>query len=444
MAAKDLICSGIRRRIGNGKSTLIWEHPWLPDEHDPMVQTEMPPQLAGAKIMMIRGIGMGIQMVVILEVKNGYRCIIGDYETGNNGAFDKWTTLWKLKIPPKWKIFLWRAISDILPTTNNLLIKRVDVDPMCAMCRIMSEDTMHSLVLCDYASSIWAQSNLPLPNIMTNIFHEWFSAIINVLDTNGIIYAAAILYHLWRARNGAVWDACLLRPKNVIAAATATMHAWQNVHGPTTAQLPIDHHAAVATLPIPSTAATLPNRPSAAASRGHAPPPRLAEQPPNTLPQHSEPLNTVVMPRKCYVDAGYHQGTNTATVGAVLLDATDHFISAFSAPILSCFSPLMVEAFACKEALSWLRARGEQSIQLYTDCQTLQCYLSAPDNPSRSYIGYAIDSCKIYMSAFNYCFVIFIPRLQNLLAHTLATSAFTLSTAMYWDNVPPDSISVYL
>ncbi|XP_019160471.1 PREDICTED: uncharacterized protein LOC109157045 [Ipomoea nil] len=29
MAAKDLICSGVRRRIGNGNSTLIWGHPWL-------------------------------------------------------------------------------------------------------------------------------------------------------------------------------------------------------------------------------------------------------------------------------------------------------------------------------------------------------------------------------------------------------------------------------
>ncbi|XP_019173873.1 PREDICTED: uncharacterized protein LOC109169445 [Ipomoea nil] len=164
------------------------------------------------------------------SVKNGYRLIVGNYENNVNNGFTKWLTLWKLKIPPKWKTFLWRGISDILPTTYNFLIKRVEVDPLCVMCGITNEDTMHSLVLCGYAKSIWTLSNLPLPNIVTNIFHEWFSAILNVLDSDGIIYAAAILYHLWRARNGAVWDACLPLPKKVLAMAKATMRTWQQIH----------------------------------------------------------------------------------------------------------------------------------------------------------------------------------------------------------------------
>ncbi|XP_031099874.1 uncharacterized protein LOC116004082 [Ipomoea triloba] len=50
MAAHDLVCSGVRRRIGNGKSTLIWGHPWLPDDPGPMVQTVMPQTLAGAAV----------------------------------------------------------------------------------------------------------------------------------------------------------------------------------------------------------------------------------------------------------------------------------------------------------------------------------------------------------------------------------------------------------
>ncbi|XP_019171070.1 PREDICTED: uncharacterized protein LOC109166632 [Ipomoea nil] len=50
MAAKEVVCGGVRRRIGTGNSTLIWEHPWLQDELDPMIHTEMPPQLTGAKL----------------------------------------------------------------------------------------------------------------------------------------------------------------------------------------------------------------------------------------------------------------------------------------------------------------------------------------------------------------------------------------------------------
>ncbi|XP_019150595.1 PREDICTED: uncharacterized protein LOC109147396 [Ipomoea nil] len=381
MEAKGLICNGVRRRNGNGKSTLIWDHPWLQNDQYPMIHTEMPPSLLELKLWYGDPNGC-------YSVKSCYRRIIEDYGN-NNGAFDKWLTLWKIKAPPKWKTFLWRAISDILPTTNNLLIKRVEVNPTCAMCGIMNEDTMHSLVLCDYAKSIWTQSNLPLPIIITNIFHEWFSAILNVLDSNGIIYATAILYHIWKTRNGAVWDACLPMPKKVIAIVAATMHAWKKVHHRVHE---VADHAARATI---ATA----EHTSPVVRTGHIATDHSAEQaapPPSQPAYHDAAIST----RKCYVDAGYHHGRKSATIGAVLLDSDGHFILAFSAPLVSCFSPLMAEAFACKEALSWLRERGEQSIQIYTDCQTLQCYLSAPDIQSRSYIGYGIDSCRMNMSAF--------------------------------------------
>ncbi|XP_013745772.2 uncharacterized protein LOC125608181 [Brassica napus] len=32
MAAKDLVTKGLRRTIGTGEDTLVWQDPWLPDE----------------------------------------------------------------------------------------------------------------------------------------------------------------------------------------------------------------------------------------------------------------------------------------------------------------------------------------------------------------------------------------------------------------------------
>ncbi|XP_019198919.1 PREDICTED: uncharacterized protein LOC109192681 [Ipomoea nil] len=285
MAAKDMVCGGVRRRIGNENSTLIWEH------LDPMIHMEMPPQLSGAKVEGLIDQDTGTwdpQIVVdifqpsdvprILKIPVSPEQIIGNYTSSNNGEFDKWLTLWKLKIPPKWKTFLWRAISNILPTTTNLLIKRVDVDPTCAMCGIMQEDTMHSLVTCGYAT--------------------------------------AILYHIWRARNGAVWDACLPLPGKLITMTVANMQAWRAVHCTTAARMADDTAAAdTAGLPLP-----LP--PDAAASTSTA----MVKA-------------ATARPRRCYVDARYHHSVNSATVGAILLDEDRSYVAAFSIPLPSCLSP---------------------------------------------------------------------------------------------------------
>ncbi|XP_019164365.1 PREDICTED: uncharacterized protein LOC109160532 [Ipomoea nil] len=141
MAAKGLICSGVRRRIGNGFSTSVWGHPWLQDEDDPMIQTEMPPQLSNARVINLIDQDTGTwdydlltdifepnDVARILKipispdyddmlywhgdpkgnytVKHGYKCVSGNYENVESGGFTKWLTLWKQRIPPKWKTLL--------------------------------------------------------------------------------------------------------------------------------------------------------------------------------------------------------------------------------------------------------------------------------------------------------------------------------------------------
>ncbi|XP_019167563.1 PREDICTED: uncharacterized protein LOC109163264 [Ipomoea nil] len=453
MAAQGLICGGVRRRIGNGKETLIWDHPWLQDENNAKIITEKPPYLAQATVMglidqetaawdhdILTDIFIPEDVTRILKipvspdyedmwywygditgeysVKSGYRQIVGNYVQAT-GMFDKWPKLWKLKVPPRWKTFLWRALNNILPTTTNLIIKRVEISPTCAMCGIMHEDVMHSLVRCDYTKNIWAQSHLPIPNTITDIFHVWFNELLNILDDDGIIYAVGLLYYIWRARNGAVWDVYLPRPQKIIVTVTAAIRAWQIAH---------------------------PDRPQhQRTQRGWTT--AISEQRQGVELQHAAvptATHTAASPRnKCYFDAAFFQATNKAAVGAIILDEQGSYISALQAPLIDCFSPLMAEAIACKEVLSWLWDRGERSVDILTDCLSLQQYLSRAKDTPRSYLGYAIDSCKNRMVSFDYVSVNFVPRSDNCLAHVLATSAFNYSAPMYSDSGPPVSISTY-
>ncbi|XP_019179264.1 PREDICTED: uncharacterized protein LOC109174485 [Ipomoea nil] len=287
------------------------------------------------------------------------------------------------------------------------------------MCGIMHENVMHSLVECDYTRNIWAQSRLPIPSTITDIFHVWFNDILNILDDDGIIYAVGLLYYIWRARNGAVWDAYLPRPQKIIATVTAAIRAWQIAHPDRPMQQRAPHGLATA----------IPEQHQSAAL-----------QPATVLPTL---LAAASVRKRCYFDVAFFQATSKAAVGAIFLDEQGSYITALQAPLIDCFSPLMAEAIACKEVLSWLWDRGERSIDILTDCLSLQQYLSQPKETPRSYLGYAIDTCRNRMVSFDYVSVNYVPRSDNCLAHILATSAFNYSAPMYSDSGPPHSISAY-
>ncbi|XP_019168526.1 PREDICTED: uncharacterized protein LOC109164444 [Ipomoea nil] len=100
MAAKGLVCGGVIRRIGNGESTLIWDYPWLQEDDifdlidiPRIVKIPISPDDDDSWYWHWDPSGC-------YSVKNGYRLIVGNHED-NGGTFNKWLSLWKLKIPPK-------------------------------------------------------------------------------------------------------------------------------------------------------------------------------------------------------------------------------------------------------------------------------------------------------------------------------------------------------
>ena len=66
-----------------------------------------------------------------------------------------WRRLWKMKVPNKIKIFLWRACSKALPTRCNLLRRKVLEDPTCPHCGTENENTLHALWECTQLRMVW-------------------------------------------------------------------------------------------------------------------------------------------------------------------------------------------------------------------------------------------------------------------------------------------------
>lgn len=65
------------------------------------------------------------------SVKSCYHFLYGEMHNHQDLG---WTRMWDYNIPPKIKMFFWRACSNVLPTAENLLVKHVNCSPVCAFC----------------------------------------------------------------------------------------------------------------------------------------------------------------------------------------------------------------------------------------------------------------------------------------------------------------------
>lgn len=156
LEAQTLIKRGARWRVGDGSCIEVVGQPWLPDAQMPLV-TSTHPALYGTKVMSIMSQDGKCWEGDIIEnlfndqdkaliynvpishtkrkdtwywmfdlkgnysVKDGYKQIqIMNNRWEESDSSSTWQKLWKLNVPAKVKTFLWRGLTNCLPTRVNL------------------------------------------------------------------------------------------------------------------------------------------------------------------------------------------------------------------------------------------------------------------------------------------------------------------------------------
>lgn len=59
-----------------------------------------------------------------------------------------WPKIWRLNLPPKVRIFLWKAAHDAIASEANLNIHHVPCPPRCVLCGFHWADTNHAIFSC--------------------------------------------------------------------------------------------------------------------------------------------------------------------------------------------------------------------------------------------------------------------------------------------------------
>lgn len=92
------------------------------------------------------------------SIKSGYHRALNfkfsKLPTGSKRGLQGWHKIWRLDLPEKIKIFLWRTVRNLLTTADNLWKRKVMQEPICQMCKAKCEDIFHALMECKVARKI--------------------------------------------------------------------------------------------------------------------------------------------------------------------------------------------------------------------------------------------------------------------------------------------------
>ncbi|KAL6961204.1 hypothetical protein U1Q18_052490 [Sarracenia purpurea var. burkii] len=139
-----------------------------------------------------------------MEEENSNRRI--DYGQSSQQTGNWWTGLWNLVIPPKIKIFLWRAYKNALPTSARLSSKNIPMQPTCRRCGDAEETIEHLLMSCKKTVELWTKANLRcLLKLRRGMFHNWTREIILTKDMKTSGWFAIIAWTIWNERNSFVF-----------------------------------------------------------------------------------------------------------------------------------------------------------------------------------------------------------------------------------------------
>lgn len=138
----------------------------------------------------------------VFRVKDAYSLALRAQieEAHSNGADPIWKYLWKLRIHPKARMFLWRAVWDILPHGSNLSRKGIENVDKCTRCGLL-ETNSHVLKDCKWAQEVWQQvmNSSDIPQQLS--FREWFGMMMERKTHAEVELFAMCAWQIWSARN---------------------------------------------------------------------------------------------------------------------------------------------------------------------------------------------------------------------------------------------------
>ncbi|KAK4403141.1 putative ribonuclease H protein [Sesamum angolense] len=271
IAARELLKSGCRWRIGTGHSVDVWKDPWIPrpasfriitpnvhNVQNMCVSNLISPITREWDVDTINALLWPVDREAILQiplsisggpdlliwhysnnglfsVRSAYHLALSSFLASNAGTSDGrprykklWKSIWQAKVPSKAKVFIWRAIRNALPTAANLRRKMPHEEIVCPFCTDTDETIIHTLLHCCFARQVWALSNFCWHSLNDPVssVEDWLCNILDKLSPTDFDCALMICWTLWWSRNLKMLNKGFLFPQQIVDFARTYLNAF--------------------------------------------------------------------------------------------------------------------------------------------------------------------------------------------------------------------------
>lgn len=308
-----------------------------------------------------------------------------------------WCKIWKLAIPNKVKTFLWRFCRNNVPVRRRLSSKGISLPITCPMCNADVEHLLHVFFDCPFAHNCWQYTGGSFDMHAVEFAPDWLLWQLSNVSDSELIRIAKVLWGIWFFRNKKVWESKIVTHVVAMDWSAKILSDWENAK---------QRRANM----VPSTLTSI----------SHAPP---VWKPPDA---------------GCFklnVDASFHAGANTFSVGLVLRNHEGMFIIGKAVCCEGASSPLEAEATAIFEGLSWLTSLPYQKVSIESD--SLICIQSihrADDNLFE--VGDILESCRTLLNSSTGLSISFVKRQANKVAHEVAKLPCSLNCPNIFTSPP--------
>jgi hypothetical protein len=327
----------------------------------------------------------------------------GRASSSDNSAESKsWTKLWKVNVPPKIRVFLWRLAKQSLPMGDLLQHRHISTSSPCLLCGRI-DSWCHSLLECPMARSVWALADEEVVEHMYATTEpnarSWLFNMMESLTSEHFIMVGVSLWAIWTARRKAIHEGEFQSPLSTHYFVKRFLEELSLILKPSSGVLVTPYRER---------------------SRGWIPP--------------GEGLI------KANVDAAVSRDKFTGSVAVVLRRGDVFYMGSSVVVFKGVFDPPTLEALACREALALATDVALSRLVIASDCKHVVLDIAEGTGGQYAAIIQEINIQRLDFQEVSYTFE---GRSSNKEAYSLAHFALALDQGRHlWLLEPHDFMSI--